>query len=174
MFTVPMVLRGSAPWTSRLPVTTGPQPPPPAASRKPPARPSGSMIRAACGAADSERRARPGTGRSSSDRRARTAWRWRRRSGSAHRRRCAAPIMPGTVSAGKQLPVDVAVRDVADARDAGGEGFDRVDPGRGRRRRDAEADQQACCEITPNAMPSAPSTSCAAKPTPTNGRSRPD
>ena len=35
------VIRGLAPWTSRLEVTTGPQPPPPAASRNPPTRPSG-------------------------------------------------------------------------------------------------------------------------------------
>ena len=43
---------------------------------------------------------------------------------------------------GEQLPVDVAVRDVADPGDAGGEGLDRVDPGRRRGRGDAEADQQ--------------------------------
>ena len=36
VLTVPMVLRGLLPWTSRLEVTIAPQPPPPAASRKPP------------------------------------------------------------------------------------------------------------------------------------------
>ena len=46
----------------------------------------------------------------------------------------------------EQLPVDVAVRDVADAGDAGGEGFDRVDPGRSSGWRDAEADQQGVRE----------------------------
>ena len=45
VLTVPITLRGCAPWTSKLEVTTGPQPPPPAASRKPPTRPSGSTIR---------------------------------------------------------------------------------------------------------------------------------
>ena len=45
VLTVPIVLRGSAPWMSRLEVTTGPQPPPPAASRNPPISPSGSMTR---------------------------------------------------------------------------------------------------------------------------------
>ena len=39
VLTVPIVLRGLLPWTSRLEVTIAPQPPPPAASRKPPARP---------------------------------------------------------------------------------------------------------------------------------------
>ena len=42
----------------------------------------------------------------------------------------------------KQLPVDVAMGDVADARNAGREGFDRVDAGGSRGRRNAEADQQ--------------------------------
>ena len=36
VLTVPMVLRGLLPWTSRLEVTIAPQPPPPAASRNPP------------------------------------------------------------------------------------------------------------------------------------------
>ena len=44
VLTVPMVLRGLLPWTSRLEVTIAPQPPPPAASRKPPTRPSGATI----------------------------------------------------------------------------------------------------------------------------------
>ena len=43
LLTVPTTLRGSAPWTSRFEVTTGPQPPPPAASRKPPTSPSGAI-----------------------------------------------------------------------------------------------------------------------------------
>ena len=42
VLTVPIIFLGLAPWTSRFEVTTGPQPPPPAASRKPPTRPSGS------------------------------------------------------------------------------------------------------------------------------------
>ena len=41
VLTVPMVLRGLLPCTSRLEVTIAPQPPPPAASRKPPTSPSG-------------------------------------------------------------------------------------------------------------------------------------
>ena len=41
LLTVPTILRGSPPWTSRFEVTTGPQPPPPAASRKPPTTASG-------------------------------------------------------------------------------------------------------------------------------------
>ena len=41
VLTVPIVLRGLLPWTSRFEVTIAPQPPPPAASRKPPTRPSG-------------------------------------------------------------------------------------------------------------------------------------
>ena len=41
--TVPTTKRGGAPAPIRLEVTTGPQPPPPMASRKPPTVPSGAM-----------------------------------------------------------------------------------------------------------------------------------
>ncbi len=44
VLTVPIVLRGLLPWTSRFDVTIAPQPPPPAASRKPPISPSGATI----------------------------------------------------------------------------------------------------------------------------------
>jgi len=45
VLTVPITFRGCTPWTSRLEVTIGPQPPPPAASRKPPMKPSGPTTR---------------------------------------------------------------------------------------------------------------------------------
>ena len=60
---------------------------------------------------------------------------------------------------------------MADPRHRGGEGLDRVDAGRGGGGRHAHhADQQRVELISPNAMPSAPSTICAAKPTAMNGR----
>ncbi len=59
----------------------------------------------------------------------------------------------------EQPPVDVLVGDMADARDGGGEGLGRMDPGRGRRRRHADADQQGRWRSAPKAMPSAPSIS---------------
>jgi hypothetical protein len=63
----------------------------------------------------------------------------------------------------EQPPVDVAVGDMADRRDGGGEGLGGMDAGRGARAARPWLISKVL-EIWPKAMPSAPSTSCAAKP----------
>ena len=124
VLTVPIVLRGLLPWTSRLEVTIAPQPPPPAASRKPPTRPErrddprpplGMAVHDAAIEKIEAERGQIG--------RARTAWPVRRRLCGQDISAEHAADHAGDDDPDEQPPVDVAVRDVADRRHRGGEGL---------------------------------------------------